>query len=930
MYLKDFLNAPGKLIITDREVNVNRKLRRWNRYDGMTFVNCRVYSTARLVREFVTAYAAYNEPDVSYRFIPGGQSDLTMHMVVRDESLQSVPAESKSLETSKQIMRVLDQVRLNRATAAFEGAIDVKASEMKKIIRLYEDRLRERNQLDYPMTLDKGIGYLDELLKGSSPRDALFFYLPYMQLDVGVTKDMKVTEKERIFLEKLEAALGKKFERDLSFASDSAPEYRFFRAYGIEAEVRYVADRIKEEKLLYGDVFIMYASPSYENMIRGVFEEAGISYSFPAGTHATSEDFVCFMQDLIDFVKNDYSYEALDAVVSNPIAKTIGENRKKSYRKILDAGIGWKRERYEDYVKEHGDDEENSEFLEFLKRILDVFDEKNSCGVIFSKLVQLAKDYTRKNDKIRIDLTEELRVQTGVFLAAADDMTFEERLDCISGYLMQLMVSGTESPDAVAVYPYGTFAVTDRNDMFVLGLSNENISGVKTQSPVFTDEELRRYAEGFLNLPSERSYNAVQDFKRTLECFDGKKVRLGYCEFDTVALLDCSSSLIYRELMNENGVTEDKIEQAGYKLIKGTVRVDKDDFYAAASVVSDEEAEKTAKDMPSDTFSATSLQTLLKCPMRYYFKYVRYVPDISFQDRNPGAWLMPAQRGNVFHHVAQKYAQVAFIDNEKHDMDEALFEKLFNEEIENMVKSQPYPSQAVFESERDECHDALKKYLEELHGKFGSGEKKIIGCEAEFEDVPYSDELVIYDEQEEPELELGYDIKLTGSIDRIDGYVEDGILKVLITDYKTGNPDNIRKALDSEKQIQHYVYAIGFKQWFEKNRDELSTRFGTDINGYSVEGMKYVFPFEKDGCEIDVSAGLVTPDGREITLPENLHAMLGLVTGLIQRGDTEKALEYIERACPGHKAEEINDNCKYCTYMKICMLRKRALSNVGA
>ncbi len=190
----------------------------------------------------------------------------------------------------------------------------------------YERRLSDKNELDYPALIDKAIAYIKDLAAKENIAGNLPYFLPKLsdKTEVSCLFFSELGAKEKEFINALEmvfeSAYGKKFNDISNDGSSTAGEnYHFYESYGAANEVRYVAEKIEKNKKSFGDVIIIYASDVYENLLRAEFEDRGIKYSFPNGTHAASENYIALMLDMIAFVKEDYSYEVLDKVIKNPI-----------------------------------------------------------------------------------------------------------------------------------------------------------------------------------------------------------------------------------------------------------------------------------------------------------------------------------------------------------------------------------------------------------------------------------------------------------------------------------------------------------------------------------------------------------------------------------------------------------------------------------
>ncbi len=915
--LKEFLSKSGCVIITDSPANINRLMRRWNRYDKADFCNCSVMSLSMIAGELVNAYSAVHEPEHIYDQITSPMRNMIMYSILADMDIEAIPEESKSIKTASEILRCLDMIRSNDPTDEYLDSADPHVGQMKELLSVYESKLISQYKLDHPALIKKAFDCLDAISKDPDPAASFRFYLPGIKGSVCTFFFKELTLIEERFIKKLETVSGATFtvfdpvnDPAPHRPTSQSPEYTFYEGYGAANEVRFVADRITDDRIPAGECLVVYAGTEYENTIKAIFEARGISYSFPGGMHAASTDYVAFMLGLIRFVQDDYSYRSLEPVVENPLFNLKGAAR--SYRKILDHGIGWGRSRYRDFISsyEEGGEEEEQAFVAFLGEILETFDESSSCARIYAKLIGLADKYTRNTDRLRNLVKESLKGGIRVFSFVRPDEALENRLNDIREYLEEYMTDLPEETSSVSVIPYGRTFITDRRVLFAVGLSGENIAGIHPESPVFSDDELRRFVNGPIDDAAGINLRCRQNFERSLEWFEGSDIFIGSSTYDTVSLLGNSRSLLYADLMRRAGQDESDIQRSEYEVLSGDVSVDLDRIFdEIPENGTDEDAEKN----PPAYFSASSLQTLLYCPLQYYYKKIEYVPELSFADRTPDRWLAPNQKGNLFHHVMENYVNEAVIDADIRSADMPLIGKIFEKELEEALLAQPCPSDAIYEAEKEECFLAIVRYINILHDELNSTDIKVIGAELRFEGCKYNGGTVIPGKDGKASIDGRYEIFFTGSADRVDGYVKDGILNLKIIDYKTGSPDKKRSEIKENTQIQHYVYAIAVKNWADSHLDELSVRFGEKIEKTRIDGMKYVFPFEDPVAEIDVSE-LVA--GEDPKLDDTTDSVISLVIGAMQHGRNAAAMEFMDCYTDGRVADV--DYCRYCTYMNVC------------
>ena len=296
------------------------------------------------------------------------------------------------------------------------------------------------------------------------------------------------------------------------------------------------------------------------------------------------------------------------------------------------------------------------------------------------------------------------------------------------------------------------------------------------------------------------------------------------------------------------------------------------------------------------------------------------MPKVEYLKREPNQWLPPVQRGNLFHHVLDHYIEEVFAKNAAASFDEDTLKKIFEKEMEEMKSIQPCPSQAIFEAEKEENWECICRYIQGLHAELQTSdkEKKIIGGEVEFRNVPYSGGAIYPDEHGNPTKDRRYELCFVGSADLVKGYVESGVLYLEIIDYKTGSMKKKKKEVDNGSQVQHYVYAICMKQWVKEHLKELKELFGQEISDCKIASMDYVFPFEEGDAKIPVSE-TVTED--DLKLPVMADGTLQLTVGELQHGQLASALTFMDGYAGERIQEALNqkeDFCEYCSYQNVC------------
>lgn len=928
MLLRDFLSSDNnKIIITDTVSNVNKLVRDINKKTGKSISRYYPLPLSRIANELVGAYNAIVNPDKVRGMAEQGMLEMIMAMMLKQGEYTFLPAESKGMPISKEILRVINQIRMNETTSDFEFSKDSKITELKQIIRSYETKLDEIGCYDYCLLLRDAVVILKKLSKEENTIDKTLYLLPLFKTAVAgtfFTDGLSALENE--FSELLKSCTG--MDMEAIVIDEEACNFSFFRSYGEANEVRKVLDEIIDQNIPFGDVAIMYPSAIYEGYLSSQCGNKGIKYAFTRGISALNTDIIQFLVSMIDFAESDYSYELIEDLVKNSIFRLSGA--RKSFRSINDYGICWKIDRYESFFMTYDalpDTDKNKEekliaFVEFLKKLIEIF-KNTTCSGIYAGMLSVAFEYTYTADPYRIQFSEVLKNQVKVYKTFDTEIgtNLKDNLNTIRDFLESLRLSDAESSDSISIIPYGRYYTIDRNHLYVLGMSGENVEKTPMESPVLSDEELRTYIDGDVDFALLRNIKRRKAFINTLKS-GVSNVTMSYSSYDTVALLSNSPAILFLDMLEKAETELKNLPTVGYDVISNAISINADDFkdYYKRDDIATEEY---MHEIP--WMSSTSLQTLLACPLRYYYKKIMHIPDDEFQNRDASGWLLPFQKGNLVHHTLDRYVKDAIIDERfvkknTTSIDTKLLDAIFEDEIERLKLEQPYPSLDIVEYEADECYQAIVEIITALHDELNNSpnKKQVISSEIYFEQHDYAGG----SEQEidDKKLDCTYHILLNGSVDRMDGYIDENDNLILeIYDYKTGGISTKQKEIEEEKQIQHYVYAIAMLDWADKHRMELNKLFGVNFKDIRIGKVVYVFPFD-DLSIIDVTASVTEND--QITLPQSADGMLMLTEGCLQHNIglkdvvammTDVAKERIRTA-----SENKDDHCKYCNYKNIC------------
>lgn len=227
--------------------------------------------------------------------------------------------------------------------------------------------------------------------------------------------------------------------------------------------------------------------------------------------------------------------------------------------------------------------------------------------------------------------------------------------------------------------------------------------------------------------------------------------------------------------------------------------------------------------------SASALETLASCPLRYFYSRVLRVSPPDDPDFDLERWLPPAERGSLLHDVFQRTideAREAGFEADTPEFVQASM-RVLQQEVERMRAVLPPPSEAVARSETRLLEDDVRSFCAYLVDE-GMQVGDVVATE--------------YDIGGEHPVELplpgGGTLRLRGRIDRIDR-LNDGLR---IVDYKTGRSwghGGEAGTYHGGRRLQHVLYAAAVEHQMDAARvDRVEYHFPT-VRG---ENERYAYP----------------------------------------------------------------------------------------
>lgn len=996
-HIKNILKIDGKrVIITNNIANINRLLRIYEKEQSVNVQQLYIKSLFDIAKEFLTAYKAWNYCDMKgINIIDNNVAACLMNKIITDSGYGFIPEESICQDTASELVKIVNQIRENGVTDEYNTAQSAKIKDIRNVVKEYEAALGTKDYDDNISVIKKVLSILKCKTSDEQKQKDIELYVPWLKkCDYYIVKDENYTSIENELILLLSGIYNKDIT-ELDYAAECRNvRFNFFKTYGVVNEVEYIADKIADEKIATGDVNIFYTDSIYERLIRGIFEQKGIKFILNDGYGAKSLGFISVIVNLIEFALDDYSYKSLEKVMSDNVISLSKDNTINVYNiylKEIRAGIGWGHKRYKEYIERNRESSDNKhlpdEYIDFIDDIYNIFNQDKAID-IYDHIIEWLRKYTINNqtkNKVVIPLLKAGRT----YIAEADIKDKRQILLFLKDYICSLRVQDVidkeENEESVQIYSMNHMLVLERKHNFFIGLTAKQFLGNVSESPVLSDEQLEKYIidpQITTKKIVERQKKTIND---TIASLCSGNIYMGYSMYDTIEFKDMSMASIYMDyFMNKNALLTNKdVKNAcniadgdvinnsdcsimnnscnyidgnigniyidnkkyEYKKINHAVRVDSDRIDKEIQEYinnsddegkQDEEVHIVSKEKDNHIMmSSTSLQTLLQCPLKYYYQYDCHIPFKEFLKPEPMSWLTPAGKGNLFHYTMEKYCKLV-VDKEKgilpDTIDEEAFKKAYEESVNDVYRVLPYVSEAVFNEEKILYGTIIRKYIEKFHIQFMQNKGEgwhIIGEECDFDRLEYNDDKL--------------NIYFSGSIDRLDARVEAGKIYLRIIDYKTGSYDAKKQEILNNVQIQHYIYASAAVQYVKENIEKLRRMMGDDFTEENivVSDVYYVFPYETDeACQQISSLAVISSmllknkAGKSTTepeyvilqkdnkiLPENIREIIRNTEGNRISGAIDKYTDFVKKYIESRDAKKREGICKYCTYDGMCMMK---------
>ena len=586
MLLKDYLDSRENkrriLIVSDLSKG-HALLRKHEALTGRLVHNVTCMTLAQLANKIWLYMQAEAGCAKRERLLDGTEALLLFRSVIfcNIEKLRYFGDENMmDFVMTKELFQMANLVRGNGWNGAEEECDSDRIADIKLLISEYEKCLTEEKQMD---TLALYRYVIEEIKTWKEPASELW--------DI-FGADLSYLEEETECFSGVQKALLALLVKDTGkevrlFDSEPAPETlteckakaAFFKGYGTFNEANYVVNDMMEKGLPFGSVEVLYSSASQLPALSAALQGNGIPMRVVSDRSAGENPYLAMVRRILDWAADGFSEKALEAVLACPVAcaTVAGENGEERNalggRRYFDHVIvaknrreqgftlGWGYERNLEFLSHERMQEngaKNLPVLEMHAALLDIFGEDGKAYsdtnkvlpvIVYRKLVSFMERYTVKTTDYAVGM-EGLRRMSEAVEFEKRTMPLSDVLEFITALSENVSVKDTESGEAVTVRCLGDWSVTERPNVYVIGLALKDMQGDTTESPVLSDEEIIHFlGEGYKPTVKHKAELREKNFYRTLQTFTGERIVFGYSSYDTVGFCENNPSGCFRDLL---------------------------------------------------------------------------------------------------------------------------------------------------------------------------------------------------------------------------------------------------------------------------------------------------------------------------------------------------------------------------------------------
>ena len=667
----DLRTPEKKILIADSVKNANRLVRK----SGKVLFNVEIKTLQSIATEAIAADYAKKGIMKKVQVLNDRACAYIVYGILKENRPDFLPGECLDINTAAGFLKVINMIRRGVPKLSYENETSKKISELKNVITHYEDYLAKNDIYDYARLLSIGTKLYN------------FANVSYYVLE------SKNRSKKEIELAEFLA----KGKETVTYLNDKLPEkYNYRLAYGVENEVIAVADTIVsiEEKL--GSFAVYYTSEEYDSVIQGVFESKGIPCRLTSGISASQTNLVSLMLNILNWARDKYLYKSLACVMSSPIIRLSEDNASSVYRQYtsaLDSSLVYGIENYEEWLKNKKDAAKNYtsdnkteqeieaerknkyDYIALMENLVAVFSGERDLPGLFTALLGFVKENSNNR------YFEEKKMLYNRLSSVAEELKYyenasmDENIETLIAFLSDLKMSYSERTDEVLAIRLSMPEVLERKHNFFIGLSALQFNSNIAESPILSDAEITKYLDDENLISSNINEIKRRNLEDTLKTADADAdITLSSIMYDTVEMKPATPAPVYMKLLHGDKLP-DKID--GYDNIP-----DKSVMYKRFDLTGPLKPRTLNRDFDKTRdVSASSFQTLLECPQRFFLSKVIDLYETEFKERDAGSWLAPNEIGTYCHAVLEEYVREVIIKGKSNSFDEAVFSGIFDEEF---------------------------------------------------------------------------------------------------------------------------------------------------------------------------------------------------------------------------------------------------------
>lgn len=542
-----------------------------------------------------------------------------------------------------------------------------------------------------------------------------------------------------------------------------AQKAELWRNYGVTNEVERTVLHIVNSGYELCDTAVLCPDDEYMDLLMNMCDQYKVPVEFPEGISCRHSDVVAFFRAMLKWCKNDYRFDLFRDVMLSPVFKyeeKVEDGKTKSKGRIFleaqNSGNGWGIEWYSTR-----DSQVFKDFYKFFKK------DNVSAKEFYGGVLNLVKKYVNgANAEQRSSISSVKDALIGRYRFYADydkKLSLQEAMTEITDIAENARYSLPASKGAVTCCLMGRYSALFMKNIYVLGLTTGRFPVMQDESPVLNDKEREQLFGNRDHCSDAIERRKLTDLVRTVLMAERANLVVSCSVYDTVEIRAQSPSAVYTVIAAEKGVDVNKIEVYDYLSDRRKVSVRSEISLNSAFL---NKAEKIglhddgAKQSESLTeyldkqrksridilremcknehfiISATSLSTMLQCPLRFFYERIAHVEKPQEVDIDRSAWLKGNVKGMYIHEIMENYAKTVLKGKSAAEVSEivdtAALDEIFDSVSKNYLRNYPPVDMAVPQSEREEYYTCVKAYLDELHGDIHSGKREVVEVEYPF------------------------------------------------------------------------------------------------------------------------------------------------------------------------------------------------------